>query len=126
MYREYESRGSLHRRSGAVCGHFSGPMGIDPDSELGRLARALKAEIGPEGFYAWAEEIPGHVIARERQYAERIREKLRQVEIERARAPQQPTQLFLFRLDQDGYSSGNSVARESAGVTILEGENGRQ
>ena len=124
-YHEFTTRGFLHRRSNAVCGHFEGPLGIPANSELARLARALKAEIGPEEFYTWSSGIPDHVVSSERQFAECLREKLRAVEIEAARAPQQPTQLCLIRLDQDGYASSTSVARDSTGVTILEHENGR-
>jgi hypothetical protein len=124
-YHEFTTRGFLHRRSNAVCGHFDQPLGIPAGSELAKLARELKAAIGPEGFYSWSSEIPDYVVCSERQFAERIREKLREVEIETARAPQQPTQLFLFRLDQDGFSSDSRLAREPAAVTILEGEDGR-
>ena len=120
-YHEFTTRGFLHRRSNSVCGHFDRPLGIDPESELAKLVRALKAEIGPQKLYDWASALPGYVLSSEGLYADRIREKL--AEIMAVRAPQQPTQLFLFRLTNE-YSSSNSVAQEAAGVTILEQEEG--
>ena len=114
-YHEFTTRGRLHRRSNAVCGHFSGYYGIDPNSELGKLARQLKGLIGPEGFYQWASELPAGIVGPGARYEQAIQDKLAEL----GRAPQPPTQLFLLRLSEE-QSSADSVAQESAGVTILD------
>ena len=121
-YREYTAGNRYYRHGDAGRMRFSAPRGIEPDSELARLARELKAELkdllGVEGFYQWACKIPNWMIGDPQLFAQAIRAKLD--ELRRApRAPQQPTQLCLFALDG---SFDSRIAEDSAPVTISGGQ----